>query len=403
MTSPPDNSELRSISGRGRRGLGLVALVTVLLVPPIAELSDEAAAGRISAGADRKRATVWVSTSGNRSERHLTLPITRSAWQRPRVVISLKPRLLHNPENADRMRVSAELQLTNNCVSSIPRCVGPPYRYSPLIEARIELTTGTDPTPADAIVLARGRERCGQAEPHREHHCVLVIETRERRLKAADALCASGDCRLNLVASAHHRAAHNGDRIMLGGNRPDGSIPQDRGRLNLTHIRHGSKPQVKRRKSTRLHRKAVKPDFRRRSVLSVALRHLHKGDGLEVSAAVRTSISHLPYSVRQTAQLVLASKPSAVEPDRRARRVGWLDGEIDESNGFNCVLPLGGCTTRKVGVVKIRRDPERKMYANLVVLLGPKRSDAGGGDAVRLRSGKLKVIRYPAPRRHRFG
>ena len=103
--------------------------------------------------------------------------------------------------------------------------------------------------------------------------------------------------------------------------------------------------------------------------------------------------------MRQTAQLVLASKPSAVEPDRAGQRVGSIDGEIDESNGFNCVLPLGGCTTRKVGVVKVRRNPKRKMYANLVVLLGPKRSDAEADDVVRLRSGKLKVIRYRRTRR----
>ena len=401
VTSPPCSSRVGSAGVLGRRQLGLLILATAALAAAIALLGPEVTAGRGSGDLARSRGSVWVTTSGNHSERHATLPITRSAWQRPRVVISLKPRQLHDPEQGDRLRVSAEQQMTNNCISDNPRCVGPPYTYSPRIEARIELSTGTDPTPARAIVLARGRERCGQAEPHREHHCVLVIDTRQRRLKASAALCASGECRLNLVFSAHDRAARHGDRIMLGGLQPDGSIPQDRGRLNLIHIRPGSRPAAKHRKSTRLRLPAVKPDLRRRSVMSVPVRHLSKGDGLEVSAAVRTSISHLPYSVRQTAQLILASQPDAIEPDRRARRVGGLDGEIGESNGFNCVLPLGGCTTRKVGAIKIRRDPRRRMYVNLVALLGPKRADAGSHDMVRLRSGRLNVVRYPAPRKGR--
>lgn len=397
MTGPPCNSQVGSASILGRRGLGLLVLVTVTLVAPIAHLGSEVRAGRLPASAPHGRGRVWVTTSGNHSERHTTLPITRSAWQQPRVVISLRPRQLHDPEQGDRLRVSAEQQMTNNCVSDKPRCVGPPYTYSPRIEARIELTTGTDPTPARAIVLARGRERCGQAEPYREHHCVLVIDTRQRRLRASAALCSSGACRLNLVFSAHDHAAGHGDRIMLGGNRPDGSIPQDRGRLNLVQIR-GSRPAAKHRTSTRLRHRAIKPDLRRRSVMNVPLRHLHRGDGLEVSAALRTSISHLPYSVRQTAQLILASRPDAIKPDRRARRVGRLDGEIGESNGFNCILPLGGCTTRKVGAIKVRRSPRRKMYVDLVALFGPKRADASPYDMVGLRSGRLNVIRYKQSR-----
>jgi hypothetical protein len=225
---------------------------------------------------------------------------------------------------------------------------------------------------------------------------VIVIKTKQRRLKAMNRFCVSRGCRLNLVATAHHPNADNGDRIMLGGNRPDGSIPQDRGRLNMTHIPKGSKPAARRRTSSALRRDAVATNLRPRSVLSLPLRNLGEGDGLEVSAALRTSISHLPYSVRTTAHLILASSPGAIEPDRRARRVGFLGGEIDESNGFNCALPEGGCTTRKVGVMKIRRDPGRTMYANLVLMLGPKRAEAGSADAARLRSGRLDVIRYPS-------
>ncbi len=400
MMNPRSNPRVDPARRLGCRRLGLLILATAALITAVEGLGAEVGEGSGGGDVAKGRGRVWVTTSGNHSERHRTLPITRSAWQRPRVVASLKPRQLHDPVKGDRLRVSAEQQLTNNCVSAKPRCVGPPYQYSPRIEARIELSTGTDPTPERAIVLARGRERCGQAEPYREHHCVLVIKARQRRFKDPSSLCSSGHCRLNLVFSAHDHAAGHGDRIMLGGNRPDGYVPQDRGRLNLVHIR-GGRPAAKHRKSTRLRLPAVRPDLRRRSVMAVPLRHLSKGDGLEVSAAVRTSISHLPYSVRQTAQLVLASRPDAIEPDRRARRVGKLNGEIGESNGFNCILPLGGCTSHKVGVIKIRRDSRRRMYVNLVTLLGPKRANAGSHDMVRLRSGSLDVVRYLTPRRTR--
>lgn len=381
------------MSGPRRSRLAAGAGAAVLLWLTSGAGAGAGAGSEAAAGAPVTRpASVKVTTSGNRSERYLTLPIMSSAWQRPRVVMALKPRQIPALGVGDRLRTSAELQLTNNCIRSERRCVGPPYSFSPRIEARIELSAGGEPP----IVLARGRERCGQDEPHREHHCVLVIRPTESRLKRAERICGAGRCRLELIASAHHGGADNGDRIMLGGNRPDGSIPQDRGRLNLIRIPAGAKPRGGRRVTKALRTGSAATDLRRRSVLSLPLRHLSRGDGLEVSAAIRTSISHLPFSVRTTAHLILASSPGAVEPDRRARRVGFLGGEIDESNGFNCALPQGGCTTRKVGVMKIRRDPHRAMYANLVLMVGPKRAEARGGDAARLRSGKLAVIHYPA-------
>lgn len=345
--------------------------------------------------AERGRAKVEVATTGNRSERFKTLPISRRAWQRPRVVMSLKRRQIPPLDEGDVLRTSAELQLTNNCTYPGPRCVGPTYRYSPHIKARLELSPNTRPNSKRATTIARGKETCGQSEPHREHHCVLVMRVRKHVLRRSQTPCAPRKCRLNLVASAHHRKRRNGHRLMIGGNRPDGTIPQDRGRINLVHIRPDRRPpKASRHRTRRLRYGSLPTDLRRRSVLSVPLRKLRSGEKLEAEAAITNSISHLPYTVRTTAHLVLASSPGDVEPDRHARRVGFLAGELGESNGFNCPLPRGSCTTRKVGVMKIRRASKRKMYVNLVLLLGPKRAKARSGDAGRLGKGRLRVTRW---------
>lgn len=135
-------------------------------------------------------------------------------------------------------------------------------------------------------------------------------------------------------------------------------------------------------------------DKRRRVVASKKLRGLRGGEGIEVEAKLRTAISHLPYSVRTTAHLILARSPHAVEPDRRTARIALAGGELDESNGFNCTRPQGSCVTRKVGVSRLRRSA-RRLYVNLVLLTGPKRASARPGDAARLGPVRIEVRRYP--------
>ena len=343
----------------------------------------------LPAAATAKDAEVRVFSSGNKSELIKKLPITPKAGAATRKVMRIGPGRMPGLREGDTLRAGAELQLTNACTHDAPHCVGPNYRFSPKIKGQLILQG-----PGVRRKLGGGSETCGQSEPHREHHCVLVIEPHARSIRAGDA-CEK--CRLSLFVSASDPHATGSERILIGGNKPDGSIPQDRGRISATLLREGA-PKPRAGTTHGLRMKSSPIDKERHVVMSKKLHGLRGGEQFEVSAKLRTTISHLPYTVRTTSQLVLARRPNAVEPDPQTRRIALLGGEIDESNGFNCVLPAGSCTLRKLGVMRVDRSA-RRLYVNLVLLSGPKRANAHAGDAARLGPGALSVARYSPPKR----
>lgn len=58
---------------------------------------------------------VLVRTSGSHSELIKTIPITRTAGARKSVVMSLNPRRLPDLEQGDKLKVTAEAQVTLDC------------------------------------------------------------------------------------------------------------------------------------------------------------------------------------------------------------------------------------------------------------------------------------------------
>jgi hypothetical protein len=340
-----------------------------------------------------------VSTTGNQSERIRTIPIARKPGREERVVMSMKPQEVPEFVPGDRVKVTAEVQFTVNCLNNgFPRCVGPAYHYNPVIRTRLVLARGKETTggPHAVEISATKRDVCRQRLPLREHHCVITFtKAGFRRQTGRPPPCSLDSCRINLVAAAHNPRAGAGDLLMVGGQQPDGSIPQDRGRINAIRFHPGDQPKISPVKSTAAVRRHVDPDYDKHVVYSKKLTGLRADEQLEVTGRIRETISGLPYNTRTSAHLVLTARRHATRSNRTVKRVATLGGEIAELNGFNCTKNRPSCVLRKVGVLGIEADAAQPLFVNLVTIIGPKRTGARPGDRARITGGQVKVVRYP--------
>ena len=357
-----------------------------------------------AAAAPAETPLVRVATTGNDSELVKTLPITRRGGAEPRVVMSLGPNAMPDLALGDHVEVTAEMQVTTNCGYESPRCVGRIYHYDPRVTARLVLAPDARTTGGPGAIQLGDAERevCTQRKPHREHHCVLVFQGSRADLSSADRLpCDLDGCHINLVADAHQARARRGDLIMVGGQRPNGHIPQDRGRINVIRYR-GTRPADFRALTTAdALRNRLEPDFRRRVVYSRRLDSLSDGEQLAIAADITLDISHLRYALRDSTRLILAESPRDTRQSAFVKHHALLRGEISENNGSNCTQDEPACTSRKVGVLEMRRDVERggdpvPLYVNLVTVVGPKAAKARPDDRVIIRrSGGIEVTRFP--------
>ena len=363
--------------------------------------ASTAGAGGSKAGGD---GVVTIATTGDRSELRETVPISRRARGKARVAMSLPPRKMPSLTEGDRLRVTAELQTTNNCYRRSSYCVSRPYRYSPKIGARLVLARRRNATAGPRVkAISSWRVRaCSQNPSHREHHCMRVFTGSRLDIPAEDALpCPPGKCRVNLVVEAHHPKARRGDVLILGIDRKDGRVSGDRGRLNVIRFRGRGVP-VRKRTDTRRRRSRVPIKRGAKSVIySMRLSNLRRGEQLAFQAAASIGIGHLSYSAFVGSQLVLGTNPQATHTTEFTRRVGTLQGEVTEANGFNCTQRTTPCPAPKVGTLRIRRDAKRggravPLYVNYVIRNAPKLVDASSGDAMRVQPGGfIKAWRYP--------
>jgi hypothetical protein len=312
-------------------------------------------------------------------------------------VLSIGPGKLSGLRRRDRLELSSEVQVTVDCDRPEPRCAGRPYDFDPTVTATLELASRSA-TAARSRVLARTRLSCRQRLPNREHHCPIVFD---HTVRIGDRFpCRLDHCYANVVVSASSPEAHGDERMIIGANKPSGRIVQNKSRLNAIRLAPGV--TAERLRSKKLRRRSLRLRPQRKVVLSQRVDGLDKGDVLAVSASIHSSVRRLGYNALVGAQLIVARGPKATAPSRLVRRSVWQQGQISPLNGTNCTPVQSPCPTRKVGVVKVRRDVRggsgapTPLFVNLIVRTKQKRVARQHGARLRIHNrGRIEVRRYP--------
>ena len=340
---------------------------------------------------------VDAASTGPHAELRKTVPITREADAAPRIVLAMGPGKLSGLERGDRLRLSSEVQVTVDCDRPQPRCAGKPYDFDPSVSVSLELAPRKS-AGARSAVLARTTLTCRQRLPNRQHHCPVVFD---RTIRVGEHFpCALDRCFANLVVSAHSPRATGGERMIIGANKPSGRIVQNKSRLNAILLEPGV--HAHRLQTGNLRRRSLRLRPQRKVILSQRVDGLERGDVLSVGAAIRSDVRRLGYNALVGAQLIVARGPRANAPSRLVRRSVWQEGLISPLNGTNCTPLQSPCPTRKVGVVKVRRDVRggsggpAPLFVNLVIRTKQKRVSREHGARLRiLDDARLVVDRYP--------
>lgn len=375
-------------------------------------LGQAGAAGDPGAGG-----TVRTATTGNDSELRATIPIGRHRGAKQRVVMSIQPGGLGDLADGDRIEATAEVEVSvclkpNERHGSDRPCIGRTYGYDPSVTAELVLAAGGDATSgASTVSLGRRTLTCTQSQPNRNHHCVLVID--DAALEIADASrlpCNSETCHVNLVLSAADHNARGGDKLVVGADSGGKSASGDKGRINVVRYR-GASRRVEPIVTTARVRPALSiaaegGEPREQAIYSVALANLKRGEQLVIDGKLVAKIGHLSYNVFQTTSLVLSEARDSASREGWPERVGDLNGQIAEANGFNCTQGRSAhddpCSARKVGVLEITRDSPKTLYVNLTAGMAAQADfdhRHRSSDAAKvLDRGFLRVYRYPASR-----
>jgi hypothetical protein len=371
----------------GAATLAMASLAAVLAVPAASQ--DPEPQGPFA----------LVAATSDHAELVKTIPVAGSAGAAPRVVMSMGPGQLPDLQQGDRLRASAEVQITADCTFRRPRCAGPPYRYSPRLRGRLILADGQGVTGgADAVAIGDPEENlCRQKTGDREHHCMLVPRGGIDIGGGGNLPCQPDSCHVNFVVEAWSGHSGPGDVVVVGGQRPNGDILQDKGRINVVRTRGPADLEAESLSTTARVHKALPLNLSKQVVYSQKLDGLRDREQLEVEVEMITNISHLPYATRTGARVILAKGRRAVGQGHEVKEIAEFNGEVSENNGFNCTQAESPCLTRKVGVLKMRKDASGPLYVNLVAIVGPKNRPAGPGDHVKVApSGGMRVTRFPA-------
>ncbi len=293
----------------------------------------------------------------------------------------------------DTLRVGVELEVTVDAETEAD-AYRRPYAYSPRVAVDVLLASDARAAGPDGQRAIRLGGRGPQTVGHALHHYLAVIDA--QRSKIEPRIAGWDRAFVNVVASAWHSDAVAGQVLLIGENEPGGAPPQgDKGRINVIRFRPRRPPRPRLRTEQARTTSIPLVKGRRNVIYSLPLDELQANEQLWFEAEVTTR-SPLASPARISTEIFLAEGAAVTEgPGKDVASVCDFHGQVAKFNGFNC-LPRQAARTRKVGVMRLRRRPAGRLYANLVATCSDPFHPARTGEALAVVGGYLQAQRYPA-------
>jgi hypothetical protein len=373
-------------------------------------LSLAMAAAATGQGGEPSSKVLVASTEAN-AEITQAIPISRHG--RGEVVVSLRPDAVPGLRTGDQLEVSAEVEVTTDCLrrphGQESGCLGNAYGFNPRIGARLILTDQAGALEGFPL-SGRTQISCRQKLPAREHHCYMALTPDPVLIDEQTLPCVTGTCRINLVMDASHPRARRGNVVLLGGNRGEDKVNQDKASIDAVRLRPADPGQVppaqpngttidltSERLVTAL---SLDQPPRTAVVYSQRLESVDQGDQIAARGRLITGITQLRHNANISARIVLTDAPLSTIPLLGDGENAMELGEITENNGFNCTQRTTPCETIKAGVLRVEEVPGEPLYVNLVLSVGRVGGRAPGDNFVTVQEGGyLRVVHYPAEHR----
>lgn len=388
------------MSGPARPARPLARRVPLVLCAMLGLLTAGLLSVASSGGAPSPPPAVVKVAVAHQKKADNSVPITRGASKGQRLAISMGSKKLPSLTPGDLLVVGADLPTSTDCQKgSGAACFrGDGYGYNPKIRARLQLSGGGSHTR-----IAGRSFTCRQSAP-RNHHCPVVF-TRAAYPVPRDLPCRRVGCRLELVIGASSGKARKGDRYLLGGTaHGPGNVKSGEGRLYAVRVHPFAKVgKVLPLDKTPAKNLRVSPSggLKRKVILSVKVARPKKDAQLFVTGRMTTSLGGLRYATLVSSNIIVSCSPTDIRPCPRMKTDASDGGKIGPVNGFNCVKGGGGapdfrspCVSRKVGVVRFRKDAGNFVYVNFVAAANAKHANPGRNAHMKIRGGLLKVIKY---------
>lgn len=350
------------------------------------------------------------TTSPGAKPRVESLPIGKAPGEKERSVASID---LNKFEDLERgvLAATGSLQVSV-CLARQGNCFGDRYGYDPRISAHLVLADAPGKTSGRGVQRLSGNRSltCAQKVSASNHHCSISIPWKRSFMpqlsKSAD--CIPKRCFVNLVASANHPQAGDGDRVVIGGLGRGGKI-DSKAEAQVDAVlyfkKRLTKSKPKRTTKEKVRRLPLSPAGKapkRKVVYSVKIAKPRKGEVLIVDSRYIADLRGLPYAARTRSGLILAGSPKATGTGGEyASRLTRGSTRISHEANFNCTKGKSGhtspCPSYRSGVIKISKSAKKPLYVNLVAAegaVGPGSDRWKSSDRVTAGQGYLRVYRH---------